>query len=137
MLKKLMLFACGWLAVVLVLTLLTGCGSGNNGATNTNGVKTQSYKADGYLGMTNTYPKIPGPHMASTYSNDANAMRQAIADLPGIKGTSITFNGSEAYVTIKVDSTLNQNEVPTLERQAASVLRFNFPRYTIHMKSSK
>ncbi|MFC5701294.1 hypothetical protein ACFPVX_08350 [Cohnella faecalis] len=127
-------------AAVLILTLtiglLTGCGVNKNTNTATeDGVKTQSYGDDGYLGMTNSHTKIPGRHMALNYKNDANMMAQSIRNLPGVAGTNVTFSGSDAYVTVKLAPSLADRDVPALERQAASVLRFNFPRYNIHVKS--
>jgi hypothetical protein len=123
----------GIIAVLCAMLLVTGCGNSNN----SNGVKTQSYGNDGYLGRTNSYPKIPGHHMASTYDADSDLMMQSIKNLHGVRGSSVTFNGAEAYVTIKLKPGLLPREIPTVERQAASVLRFNFPRYTIHVRSMK
>lgn len=123
------------LTVACLMIIMSGCGGGNT--RNSNGVKTQNYGDDGYLGMTNSYPKIPGHHMASNYNADNDLMRQAIRNLPGVNGTHVTFNGAEAYVTIKLTPGLQAREIPTVERQAASVLRFNFPRYTIHVRSMK
>jgi len=119
-------------AVLCVLMIAAGCGK-NNG----NGIKTKGYGDDGYLGLTNSYPKIPGHHMTSTYSNDDNLMKEAIRNVPGVAGSNVVFNGAEAYVTIKLAPGLQANEIPTVERQAAAVLRFNFPRYAIHVKSMK
>jgi hypothetical protein len=122
------------IAAACALMIVSGCG--NNG-TNSNGVKTQSYGDDGYLGKTNSYPKIPGHHMASNYKADNNLMKQAIQNLPGVIGANVTFNGADAYVTLKLKPGLKAREIPTVERQAASVLRFNFPRYTVHVRSMK
>ena len=123
-----------WMLMVACLFLIvSGCGRSNV----SNGVKTQSYGDDGYLGMTNSYPKIPGHHMASNYNADNELMKQAIKNLPGVNGANVTFNGAEAYVTIKLAPDLEAREIPTVERQAASVLRFNFPRYSIHVRSMK
>lgn len=125
-------------ALVLIgaLTLAAGCGNRNNTGMNT-GMKTQSYSDDGYLGTTNSNPHIPGRHMALNYSNDAKMMRQSIRDVRGVAGANITFNGPEAYVTLKLEPGLEARRIPTVERQAASVLRFNFPRYTVHVRSMR
>lgn len=124
------------------ILLAAGCGKNNNetngaAVTPPNGVTAHNYKADGYLGVTNSYPKIPGHHMTSTYANDSAAMQEAIRNVPGVAGSRVTFNGADAYVTIKLAPGLNANETPTVESQAASVLRFNFPRFTIHVSSMK
>ena len=134
-------------ATACVLLVSSGCtnkGSNTNNTNNanstnnaSNGVRAQNYADDGYLGQTNTNPRIPGHHMTSTYNNDGQAISEAIRKVPGVAGSRVTFNGADAYVTIKVDPSLRPNEVPTVESQAASVLRFNFPRYTIHVSAMK
>jgi hypothetical protein len=129
-----------WITVTLALSLAlvsvqAGCSSKKSNESG--GIKAQSYGNDGYLGRTNSYPSIPGRHMALSYKNDAKLVQQSIKDVPGVAGSSVTFNGADAYVTIKLDHGLAQREVATVERQAASVLRFNFPRYTIHVSSTK
>lgn len=133
-------------AAACALLVASGCGNSNNnnnnggtssptGTATGTGVTAQSYKDDGYLGTTNSYPRIPGHHMASTYGNDSSAMSEAIRNVPGVAGSRVTFSGADAYVTIKIAEGLRPNEIPTVESQAASVLRFNFPRYTVHVSS--
>ncbi|WP_276357847.1 hypothetical protein [Cohnella caldifontis] len=129
------------LACVAAIVLTAACGA-NNGAGNaaggTNGrTQAQGYSDDGFLGTTNSYPKIPGRHMTLNYVNDANMMRDAIRDVPGVAGSNITFNGAEAYVTVKIRPDWDPRRISTVERQTASVLRFNFPRYTIHVTSTR
>jgi len=122
------------MALISLLMLGSGCG---RTTTNLNGVKSQSYGADGYLGMSNSNPRLPGHHLVTDYHKDNASMRQAIKNLPGIADSNITFNGADAYVTIKLVPGLQAREIPTLEQQAATVLRFNYPRYTIHVRSMK
>ena len=121
-----LLLAC---AILAAAALGAGCAG--------NGVKSQSYANDGYMGRTNSYPGIPERHMARNYQSDADMMKQAIRNVPGVAGSNVTFNGAEAYVTIKVAAGMAMREIPTVERQAASVLRFNFPRYNIHVSTMK
>ncbi|RUS44212.1 hypothetical protein [Cohnella sp. AR92] len=120
---------------VALVGLLAGCGSKKTNESS--GYTAQSYGNDGYLGRTNSYPSIPGRHMALSYKNDARLIQQSIKDVPGVAGSRVTFNGADAYVKIKLDRSLADREVATVERQAASVLRFNFPRYTIHVSSTR
>ncbi|MBW5448703.1 hypothetical protein GE107_21905 [Cohnella sp. CFH 77786] len=125
-------------ALIGTIALAAGCNTaGNKAGMNNNGPRAQSYSDDGYLGMTNTYPRIPGRNMTLTYANDANLMRDAIRDVRGVAGANITFNGPEAYVTLKLDPGVDARRIPTVERQAASVLRFNFPRYVVHVSSMR
>ncbi|MBB6632955.1 YhcN/YlaJ family sporulation lipoprotein [Cohnella thailandensis] len=123
---------------IAIIGVQAGCtNNNNNNANGSSSIKTQNYGNDGYLGRTNSYPRIPGRHMALSYKNDARLIQQSIRDVPGVAGSSVTFNGADAYVTIKLDRGVAQREVATVERQAASVLRFNFPRYTIHVTSAR
>jgi hypothetical protein len=122
------------LMVMVICSLMVAAGCGTR---NSNGVKTQSYGDDGYLGMTNSHPRIPGHHMMRDYNVDNELMAQSIKNLPGVAGSNVTFNGAEAYVTIKLKPGLQAREIPTVEQQVAAVLRFNFPRYTIHVSSIK
>lgn len=115
--------------------LLTACGG--YAGSNSNGVKTRAYSDDGYLGRTNSYPKIPGQNMANTYENDARMISEAIKNVPGVASSSVNFNGADAHVTIQLSSDVAPNEVATVEREAAVVLRFNFPRYAIHVNALK
>jgi hypothetical protein len=134
------------LACAAVIGLTAACGAQNGtggaadgssaGGANADGrTQAQGYSDDGYLGQTSSYPRIPGRQMTLNYANDANLMREAIRDVPGVAGANITFNGPDAYVTVKIRPDWDPRRVSTVERQAASVLRFNFPRYTIHVTS--
>ncbi|RKP48066.1 hypothetical protein D7Z26_23010 [Cohnella endophytica] len=126
------------LTAMLVSVLLTSAGCGkNNTGNNAEGLSAKSYKNDGYLGMTNAHPQLPGHHVVTNYSRDNVTMTQAIQNLRGVAGSTVTFNGADAYVTIKRKAGMLAREVPTMEQQAATVLRFNYPRYTIHVTSIK
>ena len=124
------------LLLAAALCLSAGCAGYNTGKAG-NGMKTQNYGNDGYLGTTNANPHITGRNMATSDANDAEAMRQAIGNLRGIAGANILFNGPDVYVALKMDSGVDARRAPTVEREAAAVLRFNFPRYTIHVYSTK
>jgi hypothetical protein len=130
-----------WKAVGFTFALLSAAvlasGCGNNSGANSNGVRSQGYSDDGYLGMTNNRPRLPGHHTVTNYGVDNVSMREAIENVPGVADSNITFNGADAYVTIKLEPGLLAREIPTVEQQAATVLRFNYPRYTIHVTSMK
>lgn len=121
------------IASVCLLGLAAGCGDENGGGSND--AKRQSYSDDGYLGMSNSNPGIPGPNMANNYAADAEFMRKSIRNVPGVAATNIMFNGPDVYVTIKLQQGIPAREISTVERQAASVLRYNFPKYDIHVQS--
>ncbi|BBI31083.1 hypothetical protein [Cohnella abietis] len=130
-----------WKIMILMVTALcalmaiSGCGS--HSAKGTNGVKTQSYRNDGQLGTMSKNSKLPGHHIVTNYETDTVTMKQAIKKVPGVADSNVTFNGADAYVTIKLEKDLRPQQVPTVEQQAATVLRFNYPRYTIHVYSMK
>jgi hypothetical protein len=115
--------------------IVSGCG--NNDETKSNGVKAESIGNNGMRGMANNHSHLPGHHAVTDYDRDNASMKQAIKNLPGVSDSNVTFNGADAYVTIKLAPGLQAREIPTLEQQAATVLRFNFPRYTIHVTSMK
>jgi len=129
-------------SIALGALLIAGCAAGSNGTAGdgnvrSGGTKAQGYKQDGFLGQQNARPDLPGHHIVTGYANDNVSMREAIRNVPGVAGSTVTFNGAEAFVTIKLAPGLSAREIPTVEQQAATVLRFNYPRYTIHVKSAK
>lgn len=124
-------------SAALCALLLAGCAAGGNGNAGNGGVTAHRYKQDGYLGQQNARPDLLGRRSATGYANDSVSMREAIRNVPGVADSSVTFNGADAYVTIKLAQGLNAREIPTVEQQAATVLRFNYPRYTIHVTSVK
>lgn len=112
---------------------LTGCGNQQRSSS----IKSQSYANDGYLGQTNANPHIPGRHMALSYKNDGVMIAESIKNVRGVRSSAVTFNGADAYVRLKLDPGLSAQDAARVEKEAASVLRFNFPRYTIHVSSSR
>jgi hypothetical protein len=124
------------LILIVSLAAVAGCRADNsaNGGGG-NGIRSQHYSNDGYLGLTSSYPHVPGRHMTLNYDADAAAMRDAIRNVRGVGSANITFQGAEAFVTVKLRPDLGASQIPTVEREAASVLRFNFPRYVIHVRS--
>jgi len=124
-------------SAALCAALLSGGCAGKGDTVQSNGLRMKGYKQDGYLGQTNTHPGLPGHHLVTGYANDNISMKQAIRNVPGVADSDVTFNGADAYVTIKLAPGLSAREIPTVEQQAATVLRFNYPRYTIHVKSMK
>ena len=125
--------AAGLLFICMAIAFAGGCAQGGFGK-NSN-MNPRQFSNDGYLGTTNANPHIPGRYMSLTYDNDAKLMRQVLRDVDGVAGANITFNGANAYVTLKLKPGIDAKRVPTIERQAAAVLRFNFPRYDVFVKS--
>jgi hypothetical protein len=125
--------AAGLAALIAAVVLSAACNAG--GAGKGSNMNTQNYSNDGYLGTTNANPHIPGRFMALTYANDARMMQNAVRGVDGVTGANVTFNGANAYITLKLDPGIDSRRIPTIERQAAAVLRFNFPRYNIFVQS--
>jgi hypothetical protein len=134
------------MALGALLAITQGCNAGNtsygennpHGANgDDNGVKAQNYPDDGFLGTTHSYPGIPGHRHTVGYRAQANSMKEAIRDVNGVTGANITYQGDDAFVTIKLRPDVQPMDRPRIERQVASVLRFNFPRYTIHVTSTR
>ncbi|MFC3798703.1 hypothetical protein [Cohnella sp. GCM10012308] len=123
------------LAAALLAAALPIAGCGASGGSNSSSIKQQSYADDGLLGRTSSYPRIPGRHMALNYDNDYKMMSTTIQNLNGVAGSQVTFNGADAYVTVKLKPGLDAQQRQTVESQATTVLRFNFPRYNIHVRT--
>lgn len=123
------------LAAALLAASLPIAGCGVSGGSNSSSIKQQSYADDGLLGRTSSYPRIPGRHMALNYDNDYKMMSTTIKNLNGVAGSQVTFNGADAYVTVKLKPGLDAKQRQTVESQATTVLRFNFPRYNIHVST--
>ncbi|MDG0794736.1 hypothetical protein OMP38_30845 [Cohnella ginsengisoli] len=123
------------LAAALLAASLPIAGCGVSGGSNSSSIKQQSYADDGLLGRTSSYPRIPGRHMALNYDNDFKMMSTTIKNLNGVAGSQVTFNGADAYVTVKLKPGLDAKQRQTVESQATTVLRFNFPRYNIHVST--
>ncbi|KIL34578.1 hypothetical protein SD71_19185 [Cohnella kolymensis] len=124
------------LALVICAACLCGvaAGCGKDGH-RSNGSKSESYRDDGYLGMSNSNPGIPGPNMTDNYGADADFMRKTISKVPGVEGSRIVFHGADVYVTLKLRQGSDARDPAAVQSQAESALRFNFPRYHVHVRS--
>ncbi|MDG0809391.1 hypothetical protein [Cohnella rhizosphaerae] len=123
------------LIAALAAAALPVAGCGSSGGSNSSSIKQQSYADDGLLGRTSSYPRIPGRHMTLTYDNDAKLMSTSIQNLNGVAGSRVVFNGADAYVTVTLKPGLDAQQRQTVENQATTVLRFNFPRYNVHVST--
>ncbi|MFB9330672.1 hypothetical protein ACFFSY_32430 [Paenibacillus aurantiacus] len=122
------------LAVMLLATALvaSGCGRGNDG---NRGPQAQSYGNDGYLGLSNSNPHLltrSGSQL--NYRSDAGLATQQLKTLKGIQQMSISFQGPHLYVTIRPKPGVDEMQ---LRHRAIGLLRYNMPRYTIHVNTVK
>lgn len=123
------------LSAALAAAVLPIAGCGHSGGSSSSSIKQQTYADDGLLGRTSSYPRIPGRHMTLTYDNDAKLMSTSIQNLNGVAGSRVVFNGADAYVTVTLKPDLDAQQRQTVENQATTVLRFNFPRYNVHVST--
>ncbi|MFC4098861.1 hypothetical protein [Paenibacillus xanthanilyticus] len=117
--------------------LASGCaGDNDNGNGNGNrGTKAQSYGNDGYLGLSNSNPHLltrSGTQL--NYRSDAGLATQQLKTLKGIQQMSLSFQGPHLYVTIRPKPGVDEMQ---LRHRAIGLLRYNMPRYTIHVNTVK
>lgn len=123
---------------VLLITGLVGCGvSGNKNrqlSTNDPNYKAQTYKQDGYMGITSVNPNDPLNPTYHHYEDDSNLMKAVLAQLQGVEKSNISINGPTARVKIKPRPFLTAAQVEELRSQAQMALDTNMPRYKIVVK---
>jgi hypothetical protein len=121
-------------AAAILVTALVGCGSSNSRPTDDNSYKVQTYKQDGYLGLTSVNPNDPLNPTYHHYEDDTNLMKAVLAQLQGIDNASITINGPVARVKIKPRPDLTDTQVEELRSQVKMALSTNMPRYNVKVK---
>lgn len=126
------------MGATLLITSLVGCGvSGNTNpqsqSENPN-YKAQSYKQDGYMGITSVNPNNPLNPTYHHYDDDSNLMKAVLDQLQGIEKTNISINGPTARVKIKPRPSLTAAQVEELRSQAQMALETNMPRYRVIVK---
>ncbi|MEW9699219.1 hypothetical protein [Paenibacillus sp. SI8] len=122
-------------ASALLMLGLVGCGANSGSRAGQDGsYKAQSYKNDGYLGLTSVNPNDPLNPTFHHYDDDTNLMKAVLAQLPGIDKASITFNGPVARVKITPKNGLTEAQVDELRSQAQMALDTNMPRYNVKVK---
>ncbi|MBD2871590.1 hypothetical protein [Paenibacillus arenilitoris] len=117
-------------AVCLIVLLFGGCA-------NQSSDRVKTYGHDGYMGLSNSNPNMPGRHMALNYESDGNLVEQVLRPLKGIKNTQIVFNGTDLHVNLKVDRSLSDTEVRKLRSKAQFIVQKNMPRYDVHVETAR
>ncbi|XEC94859.1 hypothetical protein AB6A23_26905 [Paenibacillus tarimensis] len=116
----------GVLLTALAVGGLSGCGA-RNGAPRT-------YGHDGYMGLSNSNPNIPGNPNYFNYNSDVEFMEEKLMELGGIRDARFRVLDPHIYVTIYPDQGLSGDRAAELEALAQSTLQSNMPRYTIHVE---
>lgn len=104
--------------LLLLITLFFGCTAQEN-----------SYEQDGYLGMTNTFPNLNTNAGHHNYRVDSELMKSILQNNHKISDSSILINGANAYIRIKISSTLSKAEQEKLADDVIQELSFQVPRY--------
>lgn len=125
--KRLLL---GALALTAAISL-AGCG--NKDATNNYNAK--SYGHDGYMGLSNSNPHLPNRNGEfSNQNTDGDFAQSKLKQVPGVAKATILFRAPDMYVTVTPKKGFNSAQV---KEKALSVLRFNMPRYKVHVKMTR
>ncbi|MFC5651263.1 hypothetical protein ACFPYJ_19555 [Paenibacillus solisilvae] len=122
--KKLSLAALALFAAIS----LSACGNKNS----SNNMNSNSYGNDGYMGLSNSNPHLPNRNgQFLNYNDDGKFAEKQLKDhVQGIADASLMFQGPNLYVRIKTKPGYDEAQV---RQKAISTLRYNMPRYTIHV----
>jgi hypothetical protein len=79
---------------------------------------------------------LDGRSQRQVSEDDKRAMWEIVRHIRGVADMDVRFSGADVYVTLVVRDDLQPREVPSVEKQAATALRFHFPRYVFHMQTT-
>lgn len=118
------------LASVLLVAALAGC-SGQGGS------KVKSYGQDGYMGLTNSLPGMPGRASESNHRADGKLITELVQRMDGVIDSHVQFAGDTIAIALQLDPALGNEEAGRLFVQAEQELQANFPSYTVKVTASK
>jgi hypothetical protein len=118
-----------WIAIALVLGL-AACGNHNITG---DGQSIKQYDHDGYLGLTNTNPNLPGQYSYHTYQQDVKLIHQAAISVSGVKDTTVTIGNATANVGLILDHTVSSDEANRIREEALRAISYNLPRYKVNV----
>ncbi|QHW31976.1 hypothetical protein GZH47_14935 [Paenibacillus rhizovicinus] len=120
----------GTLALATAISL-AGCGNKDE----TNNYNTKSYGHDGYMGLSNSNPHLPNRNgQFLNQDTDGDFAQTKLKQVPGVGKATILFQAPDMYVTITPKKGFDSAQV---KEKATSVLKFNMPRYDVHVKMSR
>jgi predicted small secreted protein len=111
--------------------MLAACQKQDSGS----GVK--SYAQDGLLGISDVNPNMPMSPTYHTYQRDTDLMKATISQVPHVTDSSITLNGRNAIIRLKVPRDLPDRETALVEQDAYDKLTRAMPRYTVKVSVSR
>jgi len=122
---------CGaTIALSITLVVALGACSKKNG-----GPTAQSYGNDGYMGLSNSNPHLPNKNGSYlNYGEDSDFAKEKLEEIGGIASMNIVFQGINLYVTLKPKQGVDE---AYLRQKAISVLRYNMPRYIVHVDTKR
>ncbi|MCQ6563941.1 hypothetical protein [Paenibacillus mendelii] len=118
---------------VIAIVMAMGAGACSNNDTSGNKPSTKSYGHDGYMGLSNSNPHLfnkNGSYL--NYGEDGEFAKKKLKEINGIANMNIMFQGPNLYVTLKPASGVDDLQ---LRQKALSVLRYNMPRYIVHVNT--
>ncbi|WP_274648517.1 hypothetical protein [Paenibacillus humicola] len=128
--SKLTAAAGAFIAAVLLLGA-AACGNANP----SNNMNAKSYGHDGYMGLSNSNPHLPNPNGNQlNYGDDARFAERKLKEIGGVQRVSMTIFGTDLYVSIEPKPGVDEAQ---LRNEAIAVLRFNMPRYNVHVKTGR
>ncbi|UVI30554.1 hypothetical protein [Paenibacillus spongiae] len=120
---------------VISLAVAIGAGACSNKGTSGNKARTESYGHDGYMGLSNSNPHLfnkNGSYL--NYGEDGDFAKRKLKEIDGVANVSIMFQGPNLYATLKPAPGVDELQ---LRQKAISVLRYNMPRYVIHVNTAR
>lgn len=125
-----MRLALGAVALTAAITM-TGCG--NKDATNH--YNSNSYGHDGYMGLSNSNPHLPNRNgQFLNQDSDGDFAQRKLKEIPGLEKATITFQAPDMYVAVTPKKGYASADV---KAKALSVLKFNMPRYVVHVRMTR
>ncbi|NOU91989.1 hypothetical protein GC093_01900 [Paenibacillus sp. LMG 31456] len=97
----------------------------------------KSYSQDGLLGITDVNPNMPTSPTHHTYLADTRLIKETINQVPHVTGSTISVNGDVANVKVDVPTSLSDQEVAAVEKEAREKLAHAMPRYTVKVSVSR
>lgn len=126
-----------WLIFVLTLALISivpfGCAEPKQSED-----QVKSYGNDGYLGLTNTNPRLPtNPTSSYQYNQDINLVSQTLEGIDEVEKYQVRIRGGELHVKIYLSDQFNRSQIETIEQNVYRQLAYMLPRYDILLTSNQ
>ncbi|QYR21568.1 hypothetical protein KZ483_00425 [Paenibacillus sp. sptzw28] len=118
--------------ILLVPLALSACGVTRDSSNNMNA---KSYGQDGYMGISNSNPRIPNRNGSFlNYGLDGEFVERKLKEVGGFEKYNLKFRGPNLYVTLTPAPGVDEVQ---LRETVFTVLSSNMPRYTVHVKTAR